>query len=89
MTIMNDLKPSVSGLTEEKPKIQKMLSRTITFFLNYDMFRSKKILKQELYYMHRKLNVRECEHFIMLNLKRNVWCSFSSAFSEKVLLGCI
>ena len=89
LTTIDDVKPSIIGLTEIKPKGEADFTESQYCISNYDMFISKNPQRGAALYTERKLNARECPELNNQDFKESVWCSFSSASGAEVLLGCI
>ena len=86
---VDDLKPTIIALTEIKAKNAKSFVEEEYYILNYDMFLNSNHKRGVALYVDSKLNACECEELNRSSFEESVWCTFTSANNERVLLGCI
>jgi len=87
---IEESKPDIIGLSEIHAKNEMHRISDAEYAIpTYDMFLNKNAKRGVVLHVKKELNARECETFDDSKFEESVWCTFTSANDENVLVGCI
>ena len=89
LTVIKERKPKIITLTEIKAKNQSNVNLPEYSVPGYDLFVNRVPKRGVAIYTSKSVNAAECEELNGSVFQESVWCNFTSANEEKVLIGCI
>ena len=89
MAVVCNLKPKIIALTEITAKNQKECNKSEYSMPGYDLFINKNPKLGTAVFIDNRLNAVECIQLNNHSFEESVWCTFTSAEGQSVLICCI